>query len=174
MLIDANRVNLLEKDLEDFIFKCPNILSGHEEGLFKVKKWIGRQYRVPSGIIDLLAINEYGHVLIIELKNVPFDASHLTQLSRYASDIDEAYSYEDTPTPIIIKLLVGIKEPPLKLLTEANSLGIHIKTFEFNTEIRVSNRWVLNDEYYNKRDTCLKNLFFRINNELKLAEAGKQ
>lgn len=84
MIIDRSKANLLEKDIEDYLWHNPSeVYCDH----FRVARWIKRQYQVHSGILDLLGVTDNYHLVIVEVKNVPIDASALTQVSRYAFDV---------------------------------------------------------------------------------------
>jgi hypothetical protein len=68
-----------EKQLEEMIIQDPNILSD---------RWllIGQQVRTPyGGIVDLLALNPEGHVIIIELKRDQTPREVVAQAIDYAS-----------------------------------------------------------------------------------------
>ena len=70
----------LEKDFEDWISADPSLL---QDGLTIV----GRQLRVPGGIIDLLALDIQGRWVVIELKRSQLRRDVLIQSIDYASSI---------------------------------------------------------------------------------------
>ncbi|MCW7471710.1 PDDEXK family nuclease [Leptospira kanakyensis] len=76
------------KDLEEWVSKFPNIVSPE-------LSIIGRQVKVASGgEIDLLAIDQDGNLVIIELKRDELPREALSQAIEYASCISE-WTYED-------------------------------------------------------------------------------
>lgn len=91
-----SRMNLCEKDIEDWLYENPeavSYISMIPAGSSKCKtitKWIGRQFEVPSGIIDLLGINDHGEIVVVEVKLGAIDGKAIAQCARYALDISIA------------------------------------------------------------------------------------
>lgn len=75
---------LTEKDIEDFLWENPGVVSSPR---FTVKKWTHRQLSLPSGRLDLMGITDRNNVVVVEVKNVPVNSSAITQVSRYSYDI---------------------------------------------------------------------------------------
>lgn len=93
MIIHPSKVNLLEKDIEDYLWANPTeveILAGGQH--YFVERWLARQLKVPSGIIDLFGILNTGWAVVVEVKNVAIDARALAQVKRYAADIDATFA----------------------------------------------------------------------------------
>ncbi|NNN05432.1 MAG: DUF1016 domain-containing protein [Elusimicrobia bacterium] len=80
-----------EKDIEQ------GIIQNAQRFLMELGKgfaFIGRQHRVEAGgkehVFDLLLYNTFLHCyVVVELKNVPFQPEHVSQLSAYLSAADE-------------------------------------------------------------------------------------
>lgn len=131
MRIDPSKANILEKDIEDYLYANPSCI---ETRYSKVTKWIKRQYPVPSGIIDLLGIAEDGDLVLVEVKNVAIDASALTQISRYAFDIENVIGIillneeGESPPTHLYKVLVG-RSVDSRTFVEAEALNIDVITF---------------------------------------------
>lgn len=89
MIIDPNKVNLLEEDIEEYLYRNPGAVPGSWVSGHRVDRWLARQFRVPSGIIDLLGMCAgYRETLVVvEVKNVDITPDALTQVCRYAADI---------------------------------------------------------------------------------------
>lgn len=90
MKIDIGKVNLAEKDIEDWLFGNPSEIPCETEYYNEtpIVRWIGRQYHLPSGIADLIGVRENGKVVLIEIKNVAIGKAAVLQVCRYASDIE--------------------------------------------------------------------------------------
>ena len=69
-----------EKILEDWLELNPQVLTDEEPLLF-----IGRQVNTPVGVIDLLALDSSGAVVIVELKRLPDQRQAISQALEYAS-----------------------------------------------------------------------------------------
>lgn len=90
MKLDISRVNLVEKDIEDYLWENPEALSFYSrdgEETIGVEQWISRQLEVPSGIIDLFGVFSNGNPVIVEVKNVPIDGKAVAQILRYEHDV---------------------------------------------------------------------------------------
>jgi Holliday junction resolvase-like predicted endonuclease len=72
-----------EQNIENWIEKNPEVVLEDEPILV-----IGRQVVTPVGIIDLLALDSTGSVIIIELKRTPGQREAASQAIEYASWID--------------------------------------------------------------------------------------
>jgi len=79
----------LEKQLEEWIERDPRLVH---PSLFVV----GRQIRVESGILDLLAIDQIGRWAVIEIKRGNVTRNTITQALDYAACIDEMPTEELT------------------------------------------------------------------------------
>lgn len=132
MNIDISRLNLTEKDIEDWLYENPSSIT---TTWGCVTEWIGRQYHLPSGIADLIGATDGGIVVLIEVKNVPINKAALTQVCRYAADLLDILQWRyDYPNPdlrglsYIEKIIVG---PSIddQTLTEAGALDIDIHEF---------------------------------------------
>jgi Holliday junction resolvase-like predicted endonuclease len=70
----------LEKDLENWLEANPQVLVSDEPLLI-----IGRQVSTPVGIIDLLALDAEGAIVVVELKRAPNQRSTIAQSLEYAA-----------------------------------------------------------------------------------------
>lgn len=162
MIISTNRVNLSEKDIEDWLFNNPKEIPHATEYYDEtpIDHWIGRQYRLPSGIADLIGIRENGKVAVIEVKNVPINKAAVLQVCRYASDVESIldrwhnYKYKrENRTSCISRIIVG---PSIddQTLAEANVCDVTIVQFDAHLRLEMS-ELEFNDKTYENRETLL-------------------
>lgn len=88
-----------EKDIEDILVEdCPHFI-----GL----KYIRRQFRIPVGIIDILAkgIENRGTYYVVEIKKGKLDASAFAQVLRYSQWLTSEFSKDGRRA--FIPLLIG-------------------------------------------------------------------
>lgn len=133
MVIDPGKVDLKEKDIEDYLWNNP---SAVQFGELVVDRWLARQYEVPSGIIDLLGTTEDHEFVVVEVKNVAVDASALTQVSRYAHDIimaSHSVYLQNTSArrmpPFVYKIVIG-RSIDTKTMLEAEALKVFVMAFQ--------------------------------------------
>ncbi len=89
MEIDIKRVNISEKDIEDWLWENPAEVAEVVKGVSRVR-WVARQYRVPSGILDLLGIATFPFgddwfdetPLLVEVKHQPITSAAIAQICR--------------------------------------------------------------------------------------------
>lgn len=132
MRIAASSVPINERDIEDALYAAPdNIRTSTIAG---IEKWIARQYKLPSGIADLIGYGAFGEIIVIEVKNVPINKAALTQVARYAFDLEGIMSFlrhkfPGAKTPLVQKLLIG---PSIdnQTLQEALAMNIEVCLFE--------------------------------------------
>jgi len=141
MNIDISRVNLLEKDIEDWLFENPDKVPC-SWGDRTVERWIGRQYQLPSGIADLIGIRDDGMVVIVEVKNVSINKAAVLQVCRYADDIKHVLgnrmSYphrRDFEEPTVEMILFG---PSIDEQTLIEAQAVGVKAICFSATIQVS------------------------------------
>lgn len=143
MVIDERKVNLAEADIEQWLWENPgavNVRAGLD-----VVEWTGRQFKVPSGIADLIGLTEDGDIVVVEVKNGPIAPDALTQVTRYAKDIEDicvaaAYKhklYDQKFQPIISRVVIG-KSIDGKTLTEAEAMGIETIAFGLHLHLTLS------------------------------------
>lgn len=145
MRVDPKHINISEKDLEDYLFENPCLVKmPYTES--PVREWIGRQFHVPNGIIDLLGITEGNEVVVIELKNTSFTSGHITQVCKYASNIESvlmvAGAYSEP-----YKLLIGPYEPTNEIIAEADSVDVYIKTLSIQFDMSIGGHWHFSEEF---------------------------
>lgn len=115
---------MLEKDLENYLIENPP-----QGEYMTIKGWIGRQVRVPSGIIDLLGYGD-GCVWVIELK-LEFCREAIPQVCRYAADIERIVKkrYKPIYKPNIRKAVMALGTIPAgPLWEEAAALDVDLFT----------------------------------------------
>ena len=145
MNIDPKKVQLSEKDLEDWLYENSSAFNYY--GIKPITKWAARQFSVPSGVIDLLGINDAGQFSVVEVKNVVLTSSCLTQVCRYAHDISEICfrSIDGWREEEISKYLVGPYIPDADFLVEANALNVDVMQMQITFSAKLS-RWGLSQE----------------------------
>jgi hypothetical protein len=164
MKVDPSKINLAEKDIEDWLYENPTKVDlGFGRS---IKKWIGRQVQVPSGRIDLLGILEYsGHIafVVTEVKNTEFTQSAILQVSRYAADIESVandYSCrtDNRISDHVMKLVIARGSPSDQLLQEAESINVWLTSFNVNFDLSISGRWRFKSDVYSEQKNKLDKL----------------
>ncbi len=146
MKIDDKKIQLSEKDLENWLWENVDELQS-----FDIEYWLSRQYKVPSGIIDLLGVTGEGNIVIVELKNHVPDASALTQVSRYAKDIERILHARGMFTVSIYKIVMGVFDNiPSQLQFEANALDVFIQSMHIEFEIKINGVWAWTEDHSDK------------------------
>lgn len=144
MLIDPNKVNLSEADIESWLYENPSKLVLVPSYSY-VKRWVARQMVVPSGRIDLLGITNNGLPVVVELKNVPIDSAALAQVCRYAYDIENIGDFRRE----CIKVVIGKGGIGKSVMHEAEAMGVWAFSFDVHLSASLSS-WKFNDEYLKK------------------------
>ncbi len=142
-----------ERHIEDCLWETPKDLN---DEYMVVEKWIARQLKLPSGILDLLGFirifNGYPGVLVVELKNGPITSSALGQVMRYSADISKVLEeIELKHGPMgnfhVYRLVIG-SSVSTETLQEANSMDVMVRTFKAFIYLECSGvSWT--DEYQN-------------------------
>lgn len=142
MIIDERKVNLAEKDIEQWLWENPWSVCGQYGQ--RVTRWLKRQYGLPSGVADLIGITETEQLIVVEVKNAKIDASALAQVSRYAFDLSYIYTLvvrDVEPcgmgTPEVLKVVVG-RAIDTQTLREAEALDVAISCFQVDLSLSVS------------------------------------
>lgn len=142
MRVDISRVNLLEKDIEDWLYENPGALYAPRENN-AIVEWIGRQYSLPSGIADLIGVREDGMLVVVEVKNVPINKAAVLQVCRYTEDLRHIITQRmDYPfvslsgEPHIDMILVG-PSVDSQTMTEADAVNARIFCFLASVEIDI-------------------------------------
>lgn len=147
-----------EKDIEDWLYKNPKGFAD---------EWIARQYRVPSGIIDLLGVYKTDDTLrypmfhVVEVKNIPITSNAITQVCRYSNDIyeilwhaSEGYVPVDRSEfkPTVIKTIVTTSNHLSKrIMYEAESCNVRIQFIKTKQEFKLTGR-ISFSKYHIKKD----------------------
>lgn len=138
MKIDPKKVNLLEADIEQYLWENPNEVAFNG---WYISRWLKRQFSVPSGIIDLLGVTVEGYFVVVEIKNVDIDAKAVAQVCRYAHDIFSVITKLNTGAKFsyrysTMKVLVG---PSIgtTVLRECEACGISYLEFEVNLSLKI-------------------------------------
>lgn len=134
--IDPSKINLAEKDIEEYLWQHPRIVSSAH---WRVERWLKRQFRVPSGIIDLLGVSSDGNFVVVEIKNTPIDGRAVAQVCRYAHDIycviDTVAAVEpDLLDLVCIKVVIG---PSLEDVTLAECEACDVEPFCFTVRFHI-------------------------------------
>ena len=145
MNIDISKVNLLEKDIEDWLYENPGAIpSGVSWNQGRIERWIGRQYILPSGIADLVGLRENKRVVVVEVKNVPISKAAVLQVCRYQNDLKHIvgnrmdYPHKrDYNEPLIDMILIGASIDS-QTLAEAKAVGIEVMTFSATVTLDIS------------------------------------
>lgn len=139
-----------EKEIEDYLFQNPDAITD-----YPVDFWLARQFKVPSGIIDLLGgnIENYSDRLllsiwVVEVKNVPIKKQHLTQVFRYANDIANIFDYfrgdlKNDIRPGIEKIIITpFSTNDRQLLIEAEAMNIRVLQIDLEDETGTNEIWI--------------------------------
>lgn len=156
MIIDERKVNLAEKDIEQWLWENPGKVKNR---FGSVQRWLKRQYKVPSGVIDLIGLSSSHQVLVVEIKNTEIEAGALTQVCRYAADIEYVYQRvwgtieqeieDDITFWQVGKVVVG-RSISSQAMMEAEALGVHIITFGVTLSLSLGEpSWT--DEFLDER-----------------------
>lgn len=151
MKIDISRVNLLEKDIEDWLYENPGaLLSRYDDN--PIVRWIGRQYTLPSGIADLIGVRQDDRLVVVEVKNVAINKAAVLQVCRYQTDLQYIVSnrmeyphIRDWNEPVIDMVLVG---PSIdgQTFTEAQAVGVQVFSFSASLELDLSSLYWSHDQ----------------------------
>lgn len=148
MNIDISRLNLSEKDIENYLWEHPDEIGYNSRsgpGAY-VTHWIGRQIEVPSGIIDLLGVLSTGQPVVVEVKNVPLEGRAVAQVVRYTHDIYCTVSSRynkcagDTVKSILIGTSIDNKTTHECIASKvipmvfSSTMSLEITQIEFNRE----------------------------------------
>lgn len=138
MKIDSSKVNLVEKDIEDWLYENPDVLTDRYSD-DPITKWIGRQYALPSGIADLIGVRDDGLLVVVEVKNVPISKAAVLQVCRYQNDLKYIVGQRmDYPhltagnEPIIGMFLVG---PTIDDQTFTEAQAVNVQVFQFDVSL---------------------------------------
>jgi hypothetical protein len=109
-----------EHDLEIWLLDHPQELG--------VERWIGRQMRLPLGVLDLLGYVNPKEWIVIELKAWFDSDSSITQVLGYAKQVEDiaALMYPEGQRPVIRKAVVGGQHVPHYLSAAAHALNVEI------------------------------------------------
>ncbi len=153
-IIHQSQVNITEKDIEDWLWENPD--SIRLDGV-PIDRWAARQYRVPSGIIDLLGILEFeqmGEIItqavVVEVKNTEITAEALTQVFRYAADIGHIMADPSFTYCAVEKVVIGKSPITNEIQFEADALEIRLLTFDIELNVRVGGPWNWKEDYRQK------------------------
>lgn len=147
MEVDPRKVNLAEADIEQYLWENPHLVQLHR---MPIERWIKRQFRIPSGILDLMGVNSMGSLAVVEIKNTELKLEHIAQVKRYAYDIDTVLTiygaYERLCTPILIGRSVTDS-----LYRDCEACGVHVQVFDVSFKLTVrSMGW--GQEFYEERE----------------------
>jgi hypothetical protein len=163
MIIDEQKINLAEQDIEQWLWENPGAVTG-EFGT--IQRWIKRQYKVPSGVVDLIGLSDDYQVVVVEVKNVGIDAGALTQVCRYAADVKYIYEWvsaygsrnidENITFWEVAKIVIG-RSVDARTLLEAEALGVEVIFFCVSLSLSLG-KLVLRDDFLEDRYRQRRNL----------------
>lgn len=137
MKIDMSKVNLTERDIEDWLYENPQIIYNrvYPSG-FLIDRWLGRQYRLPSGIADLIGVTIDLRPVVIEVKNVPINKAAVLQVCRYALDIRSIFKYQNVFSELEpIRILIG---PSIDDQTEHEAFACDVEYLQFDFQLNMT------------------------------------
>ncbi len=163
---DKNLQAPSEKHLEDWIVANPqDFATGFEVTFPLVEKIVARQLRLPSGIPDLIALND-DQLIVIELKRNLIDEAVLGQTLRYMADLkriwihawnyglmrdgSEKYTYCLSQRQSLISghwgeigaLIVGHRIQKQSVVDAADGANISIVTYDYDgSDYKFKDRW---------------------------------
>lgn len=141
MNLTAESVNVLEAHVEEWLYRNPAMFGKAAGDFFRDFEWVGRQLRIPAGIIDLLGCytNPLGDngLLVVEVKRGRIEEAALTQVCRYAESLDDVMG-ASLYAPAIERMVVGT-EIGNKEFATAMALRISVMTFE--VRLSLENLW---------------------------------
>lgn len=176
MNIDPNKVNLLEKDIEDYLWHHPESIETFNYSINAhapiILSWLARQFELPSGIADLIGLDTHGHIVVVEVKNVPIKKEAITQVCRYAKDVEESISFfgeSDEWKNVWVRKVLVAPACDGQTFIEAAACGVTVCQFSLNFSVDVcETRW--NKEYLRERMRKLEELE---SNLLAMVEANR-
>jgi hypothetical protein len=166
MNIDINKVNLAEKDIENWLFENPHELGVGYMGEYMVERWIARQYPLPSGIADLVGISGHGLVVVVEVKNVPISKAAVLQVCRYANDLDDIsgnrsgyYTLDSNLRRGISRILIG---PSIDDQTFNEAMAVGVEVIAFGVEMNLTlGRYTVDDDAWARREDMIDAISLR-------------
>lgn len=168
MEIDIKRVSIVEKDIEDWLWENPQEVAEVVTGASQVR-WIARQYKVPSGILDLLGIATFPFgddwfdeiPLLVEVKHQPITSAAIAQICRYEGDMKYiiweacqiAVNREPKREPMSIKLIIGPGPVADQVLHEADAMNVSIHTFSVHLSVNLHyrTRWTVEAREHHRK-----------------------
>lgn len=141
MNLVAESVNVLEAHVEEWLYRNPAMFEKGAGDFFRDFEWVGRQLRIPAGIIDLLGCytNPLGHngLLVVEVKRGRIEESAITQVCRYAESLDEvigASLYSTAIERMVVGTEIGNKE-------FATAMALRVSAMTFEIRLSLENLW---------------------------------
>lgn len=162
--INESQVNLSEKDIEDWLFANPrHVIFGND---WMVDHWLGRQVKVPSGIVDLIGICSYPYgpdtvaLVVVEVKKVEINSAAVAQVCRYAADVERVLSTIERLNCAnnwsVIKVVIG---PGISTTTYMEAEATNTLFIKFDVDLRLSlNQLRPNKDFTDKRNEQYKQL----------------
>lgn len=166
MNIDISRLNLSEKDIEDWLYANPDALGTGYAGGRVIERWIGRQYSLPSGIADLIGVDEYNYAVVVEVKNVPINKAAVLQVCRYASDVSDIVGVRDgyfkkhSADPFRVKKMLIGPSIDNQTFDEATACDARVVLFGVNLRLSLTDLEI-NSEQYSRRQQQLNSISLR-------------
>ena len=160
-----------EHQIEDYLYSHPQAIRGLNQVI-----WIARQFRVPSGIIDLLGLAQSQFtgdwsVGVFEIKKDAIKSQAILQAQRYAADISMALVNAEIYTRVNT-FVIG-KYPKKKEIFEACSVGTLLMELKsdfsvYPIEMDTKEQDELNAEYFR---ISRSEIFYKLNKFFSGAQA---
>lgn len=156
MIIDERKVNLAEKDVEQWLWENPTLIRfGRNEAVIK---WLYRQLSIPSGVADLVGVTESNDLVVVEVKNTEIKPDALLQVARYAFDLRviavrsvESQELWNYPPPHVYKIVIG-RSIDFKTARDAEATGIFVITFGVQLSLFLSEDLKWRSQFVEQRE----------------------
>lgn len=133
MEVDPRKVNLAEADIEQYLWENPHLVQLHG---MPIERWIKRQFRIPSGILDLMGVNRLGSLALVEIKNTELKLEHIAQVKRYAYDINAVLTIHGAEDRLCNPILVG-RSITDSLYRDCEACGVRVQVFDVSFKLGV-------------------------------------
>lgn len=163
--------HLSEKDIEDYLWENPQCITIGSS--FHIPYWLGRQVKVPSGIIDLLGLaycdeRDIQQLVVVELKKDKITPCALTQVCRYTVDIEKAMykvwgRETENKVPMgswsyINKVVITPFDVSDQIIFEANALDVRVQTLYINISMSSHSHWQWKSEHMERISNQIEEL----------------
>jgi hypothetical protein len=118
--------DMIESIVEEYLYHRPEMVGA--------KRWLARQMKVPHfGELDLLGLDYYDALMVVELKHAPINAKAILQVCRYAYDIEAGLSAnQPRHEQPVRKVVMGTGLRDADLYYSALGVGVALMTYEWS------------------------------------------